>query len=135
GDYSPKNLLVAGDAVMLVDHETAHVGEPAMDVGFFFSHLLLKAVRRPAWRGPMLGVVRAALGAYAAKGDVLYRALGHLGVCLVARVDGTSPVDYLPDERHRDAARRLGRKILLGMPYDWGTALEWAEDEVRDLEG
>jgi len=135
GDYSPKNLLVADESMMLVDHETAYLGEPAMDLGFFFSHLLLKAIRMPGWRGAMVGLIRAALGAYSPKGDVLWRGLGHLGVCLLARVDGTSPVDYLPSPRHQEAARRLGRKILLQTPYDWETVLGWAEDEVRDLEG
>jgi 5-methylthioribose kinase len=135
GDYSPKNLLVAGDSMMLVDHETAYLGEPAMDLGFFFSHLLLKAIRMPGWRAAMFGLIRAALGAYTPKGDILWRGLGHLGVCLIARVDGTSPVDYLPSARHQEAARHLGRKILLQMPYDWQTALDWAEDDVRDLEG
>jgi len=45
GDFSPKNLLVHAGGLTLVDYETGHLGEPAMDVGFFFSHLLLKAIR------------------------------------------------------------------------------------------
>src|SRR5258707_863245 len=44
GDYSPKNLLVHAAGLTLVDYETGHLGEPAMDLGFFFSHLLLKAL-------------------------------------------------------------------------------------------
>lgn len=134
GDFSPKNLLIAGDLVWLVDHETAYIGEPAMDVGFFFSHLLLKTIRRPGWRAAMLGVTRAALGAYGAQGDVLERGLAHLGVCLLARIDGTSPVDYLPSERHRDAVRRLGRTILLEKPSDWETVLGWVERTTVELE-
>jgi 5-methylthioribose kinase len=102
-----------------------------MDVGFFFSHLLLKAVRSPRWREPMFAVVRAALTSYG-HSAITRRGLGHLGVCLLARVDGTSPVDYLPLESQKDAVRRLGRKILLDSPSDWETALTWADEEVRN---
>src|SRR5205807_7645898 len=44
-DFSPKNVLIAGDRISLVDFETAHYGDPAFDLGFFLSHLLLKSVR------------------------------------------------------------------------------------------
>jgi 5-methylthioribose kinase len=122
GDFSPKNLLVA-PGLMLVDHETAHLGEPAMDIGFFASHLLLKAVRSPERAEGFVGLVREALAGY---GDeaVIRRALGHLGVCLLARVDGTSPVDYLPEEGQKEYARRLGRQILLGGLASWDEALD-----------
>ena len=43
-DFSPKNILLSGDRIALVDFETGHYGDPAFDLGFFLSHLLLKAV-------------------------------------------------------------------------------------------
>ena len=63
-DFSPKNILwivggddaepgqsevasPSGDRLALVDFETAHFGDPAFDVGFFMSHLLLKSI---CWR-------------------------------------------------------------------------------------
>ena len=53
GDYSPKNILTHRDGFTLVDYETAHFGDPTMDLGFFLSHLVLKAVKqhplRPAY--------------------------------------------------------------------------------------
>ncbi len=42
-DFSPKNLLVSAGGLMLVDFETGHYGDPAFDLGFFLSHLVLKA--------------------------------------------------------------------------------------------
>ena len=51
GDFSPKNLLAHAGGFTLVDYETAHWGDPTMDLGFFLSHLLLKAAHRPADRG------------------------------------------------------------------------------------
>jgi 5-methylthioribose kinase len=128
GDYSPKNLLVSPGGLMLVDHETAHLGEPAMDLGFFFSHLLLKGVKRgdPAWCGEL---VRWAWRGYESElryrpaSEALARGMGHLGVCLLARIDGTSPVDYLPEEPKRQAVRRLGRWLLLERPAGWDEVL------------
>lgn len=45
GDFSPKNILIHPGGLTLVDFETAHAGDPAYDVGFFLSHLWLKALR------------------------------------------------------------------------------------------
>jgi 5-methylthioribose kinase len=44
-DFSPKNVLVHSSGLTLVDYETAHFGDPAFDLGFFLSHLLLKSIR------------------------------------------------------------------------------------------
>ena len=43
GDYSPKNVLVHHDQLVLLDYEVAHWGDPAFDVGFALTHLLSKA--------------------------------------------------------------------------------------------
>jgi aminoglycoside phosphotransferase (APT) family kinase protein len=135
GDFSPKNILVHGAGFMLVDHETAHLGDPAMDLGFFLSHLLLKAIKRPLDRGRFFELTRAFWRGYAAEvtyrpvEELVARSLGHLGVCLLARVDGTSPVDYLTEERQRDAARRLGRRLLRERCASWAAVLGFAETE------
>src|SRR5262245_2095032 len=51
GDYSPKNLLVWPAHVTLIDFEVGHFGDPAFDLGFFLTHLVLKSIwageRRP----------------------------------------------------------------------------------------
>ena len=47
-DFSPKNVLITDERIVLVDFETGHLGDPAFDLGFFLSHLLLKTVLRPA---------------------------------------------------------------------------------------
>ncbi len=45
GDFSPKNILVHSGGLILLDFECAHAGDPAFDLGFFLSHLLLKTIR------------------------------------------------------------------------------------------
>jgi 5-methylthioribose kinase len=124
GDYTPKNLLIhqtrrgqeAG--FTLVDYETAHVGDPTMDLGLFLAHLTLKAVRAPEHGVSLIALMRAFWHAYGEQvsfgplPELEARGARHLGVCLLARVDGTSPVDYL-EERGRNAVRKLARRILL----------------------
>jgi 5-methylthioribose kinase len=139
GDYSPKNILTHGDGFTLVDYETAHHGDQAMDLGFFLSHLLLKAVKRCAERQRYFDLTRAFWRGYA--GEVAFRpaaelqgrGIAHLGVCLLARIDGTSPVDYLPEEPKREAVRRLGRQILLDQPAAWPDVLALAEAALAVL--
>jgi aminoglycoside phosphotransferase (APT) family kinase protein len=135
GDFSPKNLLVHEGGLTLVDYETGHLGEPAMDLGFFFSHLLLKRIRAGN-DGRIDDVVRAAWRGYAAEVQytpaacVLRRGMRHLGACMLARIDGTSPVDYLPGEAQRDTARRLGRWLLGGGAAGLDEALQRLESDA-----
>jgi 5-methylthioribose kinase len=136
GDFSPKNLLVHSAGLTLVDYETAHLGEPAMDLGFFFSHLVLKAFHRPDLQQRFLDVIWTAWWAYARavelsmESTLLRRGLMHLGVCLLARIDGTSPVDYLPDESRREAVRDLGRWLLRQRPFIWGDVFGRLEGQL-----
>jgi 5-methylthioribose kinase len=140
GDYSPKNILSHDHGFTLVDYETAHLGDPTMDLGFFLSHLLLKAVKRSHDRQRHFELTRRFWQGYLAKSTFLpplelqRRGIEHCGVCLLARIDGTSPVDYLPEEDKREAVRRLGRAMLCGRPGQWEEALVLAEKETRSLD-
>jgi 5-methylthioribose kinase len=140
GDYSPKNILIHEHGFMLVDYETAHQGDPAMDLGFFLSHLLLKAARRPTDRWAVYDLTRtfwlgyASEAAFAPRAELERRGIAHCGLCLLARIDGTSPVEYLPEEARREAVRRLGRGLLLERPAGWEEALTLAEAALRPLE-
>jgi 5-methylthioribose kinase len=50
GDWSPKNLLIAGGKPMIIDYEVVHYGDAAFDAAFLLNHLLLKSYHRPQWR-------------------------------------------------------------------------------------
>jgi 5-methylthioribose kinase len=129
GDYSPKNILTHSRGFTLVDYETAHLGDPTMDLGFFLSHLLLKAVKRRGEAERYHDLTRAFWRGYAAEvrfrplAELQSRGIAHLGVCLLARIDGTSPVDYLREEEQRERARRIGRSILGERPQRWEDVL------------
>ena len=112
GDYSPKNVLIHEDRLVLLDHEVIHFGDPAFDLGFSLTHFLSKAHHLPAlrrefasaaleyWRVYLLAV--GALGAPEWAADLEPRAVRHTLACLLARVVGRSPLEYLsPAERVR----------------------------------
>jgi 5-methylthioribose kinase len=128
GDFTPKNLLIHAGGFTLVDYETAHYGDPTMDLGLFLAHLLLKSVKHDG--GPLLDSIRTFWGGYESEvrfcplAESQARAIAHCGVCLLARIDGTSPVEYLPEEPKREAVRRLGRSLLLDRPATWEEVLE-----------
>lgn len=125
GDYTPKNMLVSGGGFTLVDYETAHFGDPTMDLGLFQAHLTLKAVRDSERSQSFIALMRSFWQAYCGAAifrsatELEHRGIKHLGVCLLARIDGTSPVEYLPDEGKRTFVREMGRAILRGEIERW----------------
>jgi len=105
GDYSPKNILVHEDKLVLVDHEVVHFGDPAFDVGFSLTHLLSKALHRNSSRQEFLAAAQLFVNQYLqgvrAAGfdlDLESRACRHALACLLARVAGRSPFEYLTAE-------------------------------------
>lgn len=125
GDYTPKNMLVHERGFALVDYETGTLGEPAMDLGLFLAHLMLKAVRRPEHADALRATMRSFWQAYATElrsldvADQQARGVRHLGACLLARVDGASPVDYLTSDEQKNAVRSLARRALFGEARTW----------------
>ena len=49
GDVSPKNILVGWKGPVFLDAETTCYGDPAFDLAFCLTHLLLKCVWHPEW--------------------------------------------------------------------------------------
>ncbi|MGW4125463.1 phosphotransferase [Nocardia sp. NPDC004711] len=47
GDFSPKNVLVGTDGLMVLDFELAHVRAAVFELAFLHRHLALKAVHVP----------------------------------------------------------------------------------------
>jgi len=135
GDFTPKNLLVHSAGFTLVDYETAHLGDPTMDLGLFLTHVLLKAVRRPRLREQYFEVTRRFWQGYGRQvqyrplEDLQAHGIEHLAACMLARIDGTSPVDYLPEEPKRIFVRKLAGAILRHGPYRWRDLLACVEME------
>jgi len=102
GDYSPKNILVHRDRLILLDHEVIHWGDPAFDLGFSLTHLLSKANhlgdRRHAFFEAAGDYWKTYWGQVSSEGwieEIEARVVRHTLGCLLARVAGRSPLEYL----------------------------------------
>jgi 5-methylthioribose kinase len=143
-DFSPKNLLVYAGGLMMVDFETGHFGDPAFDLGFFLSHLTLKAAHAAGRRSPFLALTQDFWQTYAPPmrhraGNEEFTALVSRGIqnlagCIWARLDGTSRVDYLDAPRTRDALRTFCRGIFAKQPSTWEETLLELENQLRFLD-
>lgn len=146
-DFSPKNLLVHSGGLSLVDFETVHFGDPAFDLGFFFSHLWLKAIAHSASRQAIIEGIQTAWTAYRSCYDVSStgtivakepplssRAVRHLAGCLLARIDGKSPVDYLTKEADQSFVRTVALRWLLDPPENMDSAFAELSESLTELQ-
>lgn len=122
GDYSPKNMLVQGGRIFLIDFEVVHWGDPSFDVGFLLNHLFLKALYQPVFEEIYVDAarefwttLRTALGpeGWANFGKMTFR---HVGGLMLARIDGKSPVEYLQDEPMKERVRQVAKRIIQESP-------------------
>ena len=130
GDFSPKNILVHANGLILLDFECAHAGDPAFDLGFFLTHLLLKAIhahqKSPTQAEAFLDLPSVFWKNYldrrelaeAERDDLVHRGIRHTAACCLARVDGKSPVEYL-NTQGQDLARSFARQALQIEPATW----------------
>jgi 5-methylthioribose kinase len=121
GDYSPKNVLVHDGRLVLLDHEVIHFGDPGFDLGFSLTHLLSKAHHIPDKRADFAAAAVAYWTTYwETLGDVPFgdeleaRAVRHTLGCLLARVRGRSPLEYMDADERRRQANTVVR--LMGAP-------------------
>jgi 5-methylthioribose kinase len=121
GDWSPKNFLVSRGAVMAIDFEVTHFGDPAFDSAFLLNHLLLKSFYKPKWS---TGFARMAHTFWRAYREGLppechwieAATLNHLGCLLLARIDGKSPAEYITDAALRERVRMFARNLIVQPP-------------------
>jgi aminoglycoside phosphotransferase (APT) family kinase protein len=138
-DFSPKNMLVHGAGLVLVDYETVHFGDPAFDLGFFLAHLSLKAIYHVGRHGRFLDLIATFWRAYLERVDfepapaLVSRGLLHLAGNLLVRIDGTSPVDYLADEPRRECGRAYAHCLFEARWDNWKRALDELGTRIDDL--
>jgi aminoglycoside phosphotransferase (APT) family kinase protein len=123
GDYSPKNILVREGRLVLLDHEVIHWGDGTFDVGFALTHFLSKMNHLPAFRLQLLRAALRFFSDYAVRvmpcgdGDEERMIVRHTLGCMLARVDGRSPLEYL-SERERDRQRRAAIEMMESPPRE-----------------
>jgi aminoglycoside phosphotransferase (APT) family kinase protein len=121
GDVSPKNILVGPRGPVLLDAECAWFGDPAFDVAFCLTHLLLKCLVHPDIADGYLSACVALFDSYRLlihwedPALLEQRAASLLPGLLLARVDGKSPVDYL-QRAAQEQVRAATRSFLTHLP-------------------
>ncbi|MEE8046010.1 MAG: aminoglycoside phosphotransferase family protein [Dehalococcoidia bacterium] len=119
GDFAPKNLFIRNTdpQITVLDFEVAHMGNPAFDLAFFISHLVIDAHYAPSLRSDFLSAARTFWGGYQSQKRIpttarLEQDTALLLPCLLlARVDGLSRVEYL-SESDRDSVRATAYGLL-----------------------
>lgn len=130
GDYSPKNVLIYQGRLILLDHEVIHFGDGAFDVGFAVTHLLSKAHyvehRRDEYHAMALVFWQAFKGQQPDTDEL--RCVRHTLGCLLARVLGKSPLEYLtPDQRRRQ------HKAVVTLMQDPPTTIEALAEQFLEM--
>lgn len=105
GDISPKNILIGTTGPVFLDAETACYGDPAFDMAFCLTHLMLKVLLQPKQLPNLMTSVRTMFSTYLEGAD--WEDTGYLGeritrllqAIMLARVDGKSPVEYLDSKQ------------------------------------
>ena len=134
GDVSPKNILCGPAGPVLIDAECAWYGDPAFDLAFCLTHLLLKAVHRPQWamhyRASFAALAEGYLdgAGWEPRAALEARAAELLAAFLLARVDGKSPAEYLTDAPVRERVRTAARALIAAPPATLTTlATQWLQ--------
>ena len=122
GDVSPKNILAGPAGPVLLDAECAWYGDPAFDLAFCLNHLLLKCLDRARWAPAFLRCFDSLSETYLAgvgwepAQALEKRAAALLPGLLLARIDGKSPVEYLPGDTERELVRKFARPRVAAPP-------------------
>ena len=137
GDYSPKNMLVRGEGICLIDFEVVHWGDPAFDAAFLLNHLFLKAFHQPQAQWVFVDLVHEfwrtlrktlANGVFGRGFEAL--TVKHLGGLMLARIDGKSPVEYIQDEATKEQVRKAAIRVLVECPATLEKATETVQEEI-----
>ncbi len=138
GDISPKNIQIGPRGPVFLDAECAWYGDPAFDLAFCLTHLLLKCLWTPAAARRLLDAYGCLSGAYLAgvtwepPHALNARAAHLLPGLFLARIDGKSPIEYLTETHDKERVRGVAR-ALLADPVDGldGVADAWSEEIAR----
>lgn len=118
GDVSPKNILIGPKGPVILDAECAVYGDPAFDLAFCLSHLLIKSVFIRGKGALLIGCVRSLTGAYLTgivwedPLDLSARTAKLVAALLLARLDGKSTAPYLKDEADKALIRQQAKAFL-----------------------
>ena len=119
GDVSPKNILVGSRGPVILDAECAWYGDPAFDIAFLLNHLLLKSIYNPAFADlyrqcfDVMTLQYLSGVDWESVSDLQARVAAMLPALFLARVDGKSPVEYLPGDQQQALVRTIALPLII----------------------
>jgi len=125
GDYSPKNVLIYQNRVILLDHEVLHYGDGTFDLGFALTHFLSKARHVKGKNREFREAAGVFWEAYRTQFPLPAawetRAVRQTVGCMLARVKGKSPLEYFSRQEREEQE-------------DWGLAqISALPEKIPDL--
>ncbi|MCP5520039.1 MAG: aminoglycoside phosphotransferase family protein [Verrucomicrobiales bacterium] len=120
GDYSPKNILLSDDRLVVLDCEVACFSDAVFDTAFLLNHFFLKSLHHHPTPCDLAGLVTAFWQAYLearVEDDdptLEMRTVRLLPMLMLARVDGKSPAEYLTQPAKQQFVREFTRGEIGG---------------------
>lgn len=139
GDYSPKNILVKDNDILLLDFEVAHYGDPAFDLAFCLNHIFLKSIKNYGMRERYFDLALAFWNAYISSAEsqqeemLMKNTVKEIGCLMLARIDGKSPVEYINDEKTKNMVRSTSKSIILGSQSSLDDVIESIDEGLKLL--
>lgn len=136
GDFSPKNILINSERMVLLDCEVAWYGDPAFDLAFLLNHFFLKGLLHASRDVGMRAMITTFWSAYQSARPSLEMEsrVGRLLLMLMlARVDGKSPVEYL-DSARQQFIREFVHANLPAGNYSLGAIRNFWFDRLTQFE-
>ncbi len=129
GDFKPNNIFVRGEDFILIDFEQSYYGNPLLDFAYLPSAYLVLSFLHSEKQSAYFEAIRLFWNAY--KKNILLpadeqAALQHLGVILLARVDGIIKYDFLQSNQIASILRKVAKKLILRQI----PTLDWCLEEV-----
>ncbi len=136
GDYSPKNVLIHKNRMVLLDHEVIHFGDGAFDLGFALTHLLSKAGhvkgKHDAFKDAALSFWKTYTETLGTPPEGLEdRAIRNTLGCMLGRVAGRSCLEYLSGEQ-RDRQQRAVLRFMKKPPAQMNVFIEGMVEALTD---
>jgi 5-methylthioribose kinase len=123
GDFSPKNIMIGQERdVYILDYEVTHTGNPVFDLAFLTAHLLCKYFREedPDKRDRLRQTAHDFLKAYDAQSEIAHAPslAWHTALIALARVEGTSLVNYLDESAQHLLANHCKSALSREVPIN-----------------
>ncbi|MBU0615375.1 MAG: phosphotransferase [Nanoarchaeota archaeon] len=117
GDFKPNNIFVSHDNFIVVDYEQAYYGDPVLDFAYLPASYIALSYLNPELQGKYIKATEEYWHSYLNRiviENMQERALQHLGVILLSRIDGITKYQFLQDRNISTPLRKICKGLILG---------------------